>query len=560
MIYKDCKNTIFLPFVAILVSCSCQNNIPSFESNEIVKMNSQVVLTNSEKSNGDFFNSRDIKFSHTLQSLSENALTKNKVLSPDENGNIKVLVLPIEFNDFSFDNAMKDVIKNKINLAFNSHDDNKVAFESVKSFYKKSSFNKVNIDFEVASFYKTNKNSSYYVNESLTKSLIDEAINKSTLNGAKINRSDFDLNKDGFIDAVWALYSSPSLDMNPNIKNPNLRAYTYQNYNLTPDKKEPTVNLFSWASLYFMESGYGHVLRNPISKNPIDTHTYIHETGHLFGLNDYYDYNNNSFPISGLDMMDFNVIDHNSYSKLILGWIKPYIVYGNASINLNEVKNENSCVVVLKDKKDIVKDEEGNVYFNPFSEYLLIEPFIYENSLNTYDLKNGYSPRKIEANSTFMQDGYRIYHCDGRKGLITSKDNVESFSFYDSNVPLNIKSGKIKNIISNTTFGEDKKFESALIRKLGYSSFVEKEKNLDFFNELTLIAKETCYENNFDSLYKYQNENGEISMMSISNNYLFNAGDSFIPSNYGSYFPNDDQNDNIILNNHDTFSSTIVFK
>ncbi len=55
----------------------------------------------------------------------------------------------------------------------------------------------------------------------------------------------------------------------------------------------------------------------------------IHETGHLLGLPDYYDYDASNGPkggVGGWDMMDSNWGDHNAFSKYLLGWIDPIVI------------------------------------------------------------------------------------------------------------------------------------------------------------------------------------------------------------------------------------------
>ena len=55
----------------------------------------------------------------------------------------------------------------------------------------------------------------------------------------------------------------------------------------------------------------------------------IHETGHLLGLPDYYDYDDSIGPrggVGGWDMMDSNWGDHNAFSKYLLGWIDPVVI------------------------------------------------------------------------------------------------------------------------------------------------------------------------------------------------------------------------------------------
>ena len=53
----------------------------------------------------------------------------------------------------------------------------------------------------------------------------------------------------------------------------------------------------------------------------LDSHVLIHETGHMLGLNDYYNtYGDSTYsPLGGLDMMDGDFGDNNPYSKILLG-------------------------------------------------------------------------------------------------------------------------------------------------------------------------------------------------------------------------------------------------
>ena len=66
-----------------------------------------------------------------------------------------------------------------------------------------------------------------------------------------------------------------------------------------------------------------------------DAHTFIHETGHMIGLDDYYSYDRGKGDyggLGGLDMMDFNIGDHNGYSKWMLGWLHPQMVKNQVSL------------------------------------------------------------------------------------------------------------------------------------------------------------------------------------------------------------------------------------
>ena len=52
----------------------------------------------------------------------------------------------------------------------------------------------------------------------------------------------------------------------------------------------------------------------------VDSHTFRHESGHIFGLEDLYDYSGNYLPMGGFTLQVNNLGDHDPYSRLALGW------------------------------------------------------------------------------------------------------------------------------------------------------------------------------------------------------------------------------------------------
>jgi hypothetical protein len=102
----------------------------------------------------------------------------------------------------------------------------------------------------------------------------------------------------------------------------------------------------------------------------INAVTYIHETGHLLGLDDYYDYNEGEGSDKGLggaDMMDYNIGDHNVYSKLMLGWVTPTVVTSTQEITISSSTESGQFIMILL-------DYDGTY----FSEYLLIDLYTNE--------------------------------------------------------------------------------------------------------------------------------------------------------------------------------------
>ena len=80
----------------------------------------------------------------------------NKTQSADivpSTGNVKLLVLPIQFSDYSFSsNFLSD-----LNIVLNGRESDQTTgyWESLASFYKKSSFGKLNLSFEIAPVFQT---------------------------------------------------------------------------------------------------------------------------------------------------------------------------------------------------------------------------------------------------------------------------------------------------------------------------------------------------------------------------------------------------------------------
>ncbi|MBQ9266145.1 MAG: hypothetical protein IJ186_03670 [Bacilli bacterium] len=505
-------------------------------------------LVNNGSTSGNVIKPNDVTLTFTNSSLSKTGLNGHKYLPSPTVGEkaitIKVLVPLIHFSDSTIVSSYKrSIVEEKIKNAF----EGVTPFLSVKEFYKNASNNLINFEFEYTDWFDAGS-SSNCTDEKITFNIIDKAVKEGKIDGSAINTSDFDSNNDGYIDAVYAIYDVSNFK-NTNSENRNLWAYTLDYTPVVGNKNNPRARNFSWASYDFLDEGYGEGFSDP--------HTLIHETGHLFGLYDYYDYNANFSPVCAVDMMDYNICDLNAYSKIISGWMKPYIVYGEATINLNEVKENNSCIVVLGDKEKLIKDKNTNKYlFNPFNEYMLVENFNYNSKANFVDLVSGYDPVSLVGGDSYTKSGYKIYHIDSPQLLIQKVKNSYTYDFYYSHKYVENKSSLLQNIMTNTSFGEQKRAESNYFEQLGIEKIDE---NCDYFNEITLIAKSTRHEINYRTLYTYIDENNEKKIEKASNDFLFDVGDSFIPSSYKNYFVHGGDSSSITFDNNLKFSTQINF-
>ena len=305
-------------------------------------------------------------------------------------GEPKVLIIPVEFTDYPAPESMKEDLE----VAFFGTSA-QTGWESLQSYYYKSSYGKLRITGTVLEPFNTGKKSTYYKYNSYA----DYDILKSALEyyDPFINYDDYDYDKDGYIDSIYLIYTKPyeySSDL--------WWAYTYEYFTEDYEYYDGV------EADYYVFMSYQFLFDKLQGKDvKYNSETIIHETGHLFGLDDYYDYEQNNGPeggIGGGDMMDYNIGDHNAYSKIILGWITPTIITDESvTINLQSFEKTGECILVCNDW--------GGTYF---SEYYLID-FYTPTGLNEYGKGR---------DGLFSISGIRIFHIDARLKQINEVEDI----------------------------------------------------------------------------------------------------------------------------------------
>jgi hypothetical protein len=135
----------------------------------------------------------------------------------------------------------------------------------------------------------------------------------------------------------------------------------------------------------------------------------IHETGHMLGLDDYYSYDRDGSPAGMCDMMDFNIGDHNGYSKMLLGWIKPRFVDGSESdftLSLSSFTENGDCIILRNTSTDPWNK-------TPFDEYLLLQYYT-PTGLNEKDAAGYPEWRAAGQGGLYKQPGLQLFHVDSR--------------------------------------------------------------------------------------------------------------------------------------------------
>ena len=424
-------------------------------------------------------------------------------------GEAKLLVIPIWFKDSNsyIATSNKEIVRSDIEKAyFGSNED--TGWRSVKTYYEEESHGALTLNGTVSNWYSINSNSSSYADENSgvysTVSLVTTASNWYFQNNPSDSRDNYDCDNDGYLDGVILIYGAPDSSATGREDEGNFWAYTYWTGNDRGSVGSPTANAFFWASYDFM---YGHNIvqqKTGVASRPyatgdttyakIDTHTFIHEMGHMFGLEDYYDYSGQYSPAGGFSMQDENVGGHDPFSSFSLGWGKAYIPTETSTFRLKPFATTGEMIIL---------SPNWNTDNSPFDEYIIIEYFT-RNGLNQFDSTHAY---RSQYPTGSKKDGIRVWHVDAR--LLYTTDGRS----YDANkVTTNPSTdqGYVTLMMSNTYSGGS----SGYISPLG-SRYVN-------YNVLQLIRNKTT------ATYKPTD--------SLATASLFYEGDTFTMSKFKSQF------------------------
>ncbi len=336
-------------------------------------------------------------------------------------GEQKMLVIPVSFQGDNLTYETKtgstttsntakyvDISKENIyNTFFGNSDD--TGWESVSSYYYKSSYGKLNITGEVSEPYVCDINIAALAAgtddklisyDEVTWYVLREAVEFVREECPDINLSDYDIDDDGYIDSVFLVYNVVANALPKTIdKKGLLWAFTYWDYNITPSLSKPVASVYGWASQSF-------ILNDDYEK--ADAHVYIHETGHILGLDDYYSYDSNDYAaIGGLDMMDSNIGDHDAYSKSLLEWCTPNHVTEEKEYTLRPFESSGDCLVIRPSWKGSLLDE-----------YLIIEYYT-PTGLNSADASIAYNNKY----KMYTEAGIKVLHVDSRLAEINQDGN-----------------------------------------------------------------------------------------------------------------------------------------
>lgn len=414
-------------------------------------------------------------------------------------GSPKLLIIPVWFtNSKAFINpSFKENVREDIKDTYLGSETD-TGWHSVKTYYNQLSKGQLNLSGTVSNWYECGLSSEDVNDENDTMTLVNSAVSWYFKNNSNDSRKNYDYNNDGYLDGVMLIYGAADYQTNTKTKNRNLWAYCYWLQKLNASKISPNPNVFFWASYDFMygketsfsRTGYSYG-GGDTSHCVLDAHTYIHEMGHVFGLEDYYDYSENEFtPAGGFSMQDMNVGSHDPFSTLLCGWSKPYVPMSSTTIKLKPFQESNDVILLTNN---------SNFINSPFDEYLLLE---YYTPTELNELDSTYVYRNKYPNGS-KKSGIRLWHVDGRL-------TQYSYTGYPST---NLISDPTK---GNVSFAMSNSNNSDYGSPLGEKYFK--------YNQLQLI-------HNDESVF-YENQ------VYFTDSSLFYKNDSFTLSQFSSQFPN----------------------
>lgn len=381
---------------AILL-CSC-----NFVPQQIIKSESQTSEEDtsqeiSTSSSGEITNFPKVNTSITNYDLGKKSTLY--YLPETSYKNLNILCIPVIISDYSINATQK--VKDDINTAFFGRSSNDNGWYSLSDYYKATSYGKINIRGVVSDWYNCGYSSKEIMDggDNIYRTILDDSIEWYKQKYGTTCQ-EFDADSNGLIDGVFLINSAPDYKKDSTLSS-DFWAFTSWGSRAS-SYSSPKGCLYTWASYDFLYDGY---------ENSLDSHTYVHEFGHMLGLEDYYSYNAKSTgeeyrPLGGTDMMDLNIGDQNAFSKFSMGLVEPYFINKEGTLELKSLASSGECVLI-----PTKKGWNGTC----FDEYILLELFS-NTGTNAQDYNDGYKKRSSILNPLKGDKcvGIRAYHVDAR--------------------------------------------------------------------------------------------------------------------------------------------------
>ena len=402
-------------------------------------------------------------------------------------GRQKLLVVPVQLRGAT---QWTSTMLSRLETAFFGTPEETNYWESVSSYYSKSSYEKLTLEGEVIDpiqlNYSVSQLSSYNRFSDIISDYIVPAFDQQVDNQIK---QEYDQDKDSYIDATIFVYSNP-------YDGDAYWAWVWYLQDQNASISNPSVGNYMWASYEFM---------NDSGTNRIDAHTYIHETGHLLGSDDFYS-NEDYDPVGDLEMQSYNVGDMGAFSKFQFGWSTPYVIDGSRDVVELTIGTSSlySDAILIND----------NWNGSSLDEYLLIEYYTPTQN-NQLDSENSYNGSRM-----YTKSGLRIYHVDARMAKLRKTYSGYSFVSYSDEINDDgyVYFPAASNLGADWTYFNDKSlFKSYKLVSLMQSDVIRKVSGARHFKNNGTASNSTLFD---------INETFTANDTSFTNGTNFNDGSS----------------------------------
>lgn len=415
-------------------------------------------------------------------------------------GNVKTLVIPVWLTDSTrwFATASeKTKVLYDLQTAFYGEGNETTGWNSVKSYYETLSNHTLTYTGKVANWYNAGMATSA-VTDSTTKEIFNAAVDWYFSCNPTEHLSDYDSDHNDVVDGIYLIYACED---HPD-DNTTFHGQIKFNSSLRPKtSSDPACMFHMWASACSMYTDN--------TATEVDTHTYIHETGHTFGLEDLYDYGGDIRAIAGGVMMFHNTHEQDPFSMTALNWGKVIVPETSCMIELDEYQSSHTTILLSAHPESVTSQ---------FDEYIMVELYT-PTGVNKFDHDNAWKGFYTKGPD---EPGIRLWHIDSR---LYYKVADEYIFTNDTTIPNTY-------LAFTNSWGEEAG---------GHATVLGRD-----FDDYSLV-----FELRNSKTISYAPETSHPDCM-FSDSTLFHGGDSFSMDEYKSQFKN-----GIKLNNGDTLGWTI---
>ena len=369
----------------------------------IYKINKDIP---GEEDNWKIPGSGKVDIKQTYADFSGN--NQNNIVYTPTVGQPKLLVIPLWYNDSTnyVAEAKQTSVHEDIEKAFFGTNGD-TGWRSVKTYYQEESGGLLNLQGVVSDYLQVPASADFFDSVDRIKRNVEILIDTYFEANPGQSRKDFDTNNDGVLDGVVFMNCSRRV-------NSDVRGHC-NNTESTPNISYPVSSFYMWVSIFDMygsnyyshtgvmsdNDGYGYTNHCELS-----TTIYIHEMGHMLGVQDYYDYSFTYSPAGDFTMQDTESIgSHDAFSVMAYGWADPYIPTDSCVVKIGAFQSTKDLILLTP---------HWNKQDSAFDEYLLLELYT-PTGLNEFNSEYDSYGRTLPTEA-----GIRLWHVDARLAAFIS--------------------------------------------------------------------------------------------------------------------------------------------